>query len=69
MHRCLLSNILSYGYFLAQSGFPNFIDEWIQCDFCFTNSGVILEYLDSSITTKKAIFSFPVRGPGMRTLS
>ena len=32
------------------------------------NSGVILEYLDSSITTKKAIFSFPVRGPGMHTL-
>ena len=51
------------------SGFANFIDEWIQCDFCFTNSGVILEYLDSSITTKKAIFSFPVHGPGMHTLS
>ena len=32
------------------------IDEWSQCDFCFTNFGVILEYLESSITTKKAIF-------------
>ena len=49
-------------------GFANFIDEWSQCDFCLTNFGVILEYLDSSITTKKAIFSFPVRGPGMHTL-
>ena len=37
-------------------GFANFIDEWSQCDFCFTNFGVILEYLESSITTKKAIF-------------
>ena len=27
----------------------NFIDEWSQCDFCFTNFGVILEYLESSI--------------------
>ena len=35
-------------------GFANFIDEWSQCDFCFTNFGVILEYLESSITTKKA---------------
>ena len=34
----------------------NFIDEWSHCDFCFTNFGVILEYLESSITTKKAIF-------------
>ena len=39
-----------------QTGFANFIDEWSQCDFCFTNFGVILEYLESSITTKKAIF-------------
>ena len=31
-------------------GFANFIDEWSQCDFCFTNFGVILEYLESSIT-------------------
>ena len=38
------------------SGFANFIDEWSHCDFCFTNFGVILEYLESSITTKKAIF-------------
>ena len=37
-------------------GFANFIDEWSHCDFCFTNFGVILEYLESSITTKKAIF-------------
>ena len=29
--------------------FANFIDEWSQCDFCFTNFGVILEYLESSI--------------------
>ena len=40
----------------ALTGFANFIDEWSQCDFCFTNFGVILEYLKSSITTKKAIF-------------
>ena len=39
-----------------QTGFANFIDEWSQCDFCFTNFGVILEYLESSITMKKAIF-------------
>ena len=38
------------------TGFANFIDEWSQCDFCFTNFGVILEYLESSITTEKAIF-------------
>ena len=37
-------------------GFANFIDEYSQCDFWFTNFGVILEYLESSITTKKAIF-------------
>ena len=30
-------------------GFANFIDEWGQCDFCFTNFRVILEYLESSI--------------------
>ena len=41
---------------LQYSGFANFIDEWSQCDFCFTNFGVILEYLESSITTNKAIF-------------
>ena len=38
------------------TGFANFIDEWSHCDFCFTNFGVILEYLESSTTTKKAIF-------------
>ena len=32
-----------------QTGFANFINEWSQCDFCFTNVGVILEYLVSSI--------------------
>ena len=26
------------------TGFANFIDEWSQCDFCFTNFGVILEF-------------------------
>ena len=31
------------------AGLANFIDEWSQCDFCFTNFGVILEYLESSI--------------------
>ena len=38
------------------SGFANFIDEWSHCNFCVTNFGVILEYLESSITTKKAFF-------------
>ena len=38
---------------VPQAGFANFIDEWSQCDFCFTNFGVIFEYLESSITTKK----------------
>ena len=38
------------------AGFANFIDKWSHCDFCFSNFGVILEYLESSITTKKAIF-------------
>ena len=41
---------------IVLTGFANFIDEWSQCDFCFTNFGVILGYLKSSITTKKAIF-------------
>ena len=45
-----------YSLFFWDTGFVNFIDEWSQCDFCFTNFGVILEYLESSITTKKAIF-------------
>ena len=39
-----------------QTEFANFIDEWSQFDFCFTNFGVTLEYLESSITTEKAIF-------------
>ena len=38
------------------AGFANFIDEWSQYDFCFTNFGVILEYLELSITTKKSQF-------------
>ena len=50
-------------------GFTNFIDEWSQCDICFTNFGDILEYLESSITTKKAISDFPARGPGVYTIS
>ena len=29
--------------------FANFIDQWSQFDSCFTNFGVILEYLESSI--------------------
>ena len=37
-------------------GFANFIDEWSQGEFSFTNFGVILEYLESSITTKKKQF-------------
>ena len=37
-------------------GLQILIDEWSHCDFCFTNFGVILEYLESSITKKKAIF-------------
>ena len=40
----------------SEAGFANFIDEWSHCDFCFTNFGVILEYLETSITTEKAIF-------------
>ena len=40
---------------INNKGFANFIDEWSQCDFCFTNFGVILEYLESSITTKKVV--------------
>ena len=35
------------------AGFANFIDEWSQCDFCFTNFGVILEYLESLLLLKK----------------
>lgn len=37
------------------SGSANFSHEWSQCDFCFTNFGVILEYLESSITMKKTV--------------
>ena len=49
----LLYQYPSYVY----SGFANFIDECrSQYDFCFTNFGVILEYLELSITMKKAIF-------------
>ena len=42
-------------FFSAISGFANFIDEWSQSDFCFTNFGIILEYLESSITAKKVV--------------
>ena len=51
-----LSGRVGYMSMKLKTGFANFIDEWSQCDFCFTNFGVILEYLESSITTKKAIF-------------
>ena len=44
-------------------GFAHFIDEWSQCDFCFTNFGVILEYLESRITTKKAILRLSSKWP------
>ena len=44
-------------------GFANFIDEWSQCDFCFTNFGVILEYLESRIKTKKAILRLSSKWP------
>ena len=50
-------------------GFANFIDEWSQCDFCFTNFGVILEYLESIIMTKKPFSDFLACGAGMNTLS
>ena len=39
------------------AGFANFIDEWSQCDFCFTNFGVILEYLESLLLLKKTYFN------------
>ena len=42
----------------ANTGFANFLYEWSQCDFWFTNFGVILENLESSITTKKAKQTF-----------
>ena len=41
---------------MSTAGFANFIDEWSQFDFCFTNFGGILEYLESSMTLKKPIF-------------
>ena len=44
------------GLYIIVSGFANVIDKWSQCDFGFTNVGVILEYLESSITMQKAIF-------------
>ena len=42
---------LSRGFILSMifSGMANVIDEWSQCDFYFTNFGVILEYLESNI--------------------
>ena len=51
------------------TGFANVIDGWSQFDFFFTNFGVILEYLESSMTTKKPFSDFLARGPGMNTLS
>ena len=53
LHR---ANLIFAALGLTFTGFANFIDEWSHCHFCFTNFGVILEYLESSITTKKAIF-------------
>ena len=50
------SLIEMYSITLSWDTLANFTDEWSHCDFCFTNFGVILEYLESSITTKKAIF-------------
>ena len=49
--RCKFPYKLSHGFISSMifSGFANFIDEWSQCDFYFTNFGVILEYLESSI--------------------
>ena len=49
-------NHLESDFYHPTPGFANFIDERSQCDFCLTNFGVILEYLESSITMKKAIF-------------
>ena len=51
------------------TGFANFIAAWCQCHFCVTNSGVILEYLESSIITKKAIFWLSGTWSSMYTLS
>ena len=52
------------------AGFANSVDEWSHCDFCFTNFGVILEYLELSTSPRRKPFSnFPAHGPGMYTLS
>ena len=53
---CTNSSSRSLDIMTMCSGIANFIDEWSHCDFRFTNFGVILENLESSITTKKAIF-------------
>ena len=42
-------SLFLYRFSKGNAGLANFIDEWSQCDFCFTNFGVILEYLESSI--------------------
>ena len=42
-------NCHDINFWKGQPGFANFVDEWSHCDFCFTNFGVILEYLESSI--------------------
>ena len=49
-------NYAIFSGLIYSAGFANFTDEWSQCDFCFTNFGVILQYLESSITAKNAIF-------------
>ena len=60
---------LAYKIYLATSGFVNFIDEWSQCDFHLTNFGVILEYLESTITMEKTVlFHIPKEGSHTITL-
>ena len=58
---------------ILSSRSENFIDEWSQCDFCFTNFGVILEYsiLESfwNIQFWSQVSDFPAHGPSMYTLS
>ena len=61
------------GHVPTLPGFANFIDEWSQYDFCFTNFGVILESfwnIRSQVSQRKKPFSdFPACGSGMYTLS
>ena len=44
-----ICSVQNHGRYMKGPGFANFIDEWSHCDFCFTNFGVTLEYLESSI--------------------